>query len=259
MSKAAKTSTTPLLPIIAMTVVGFIIGSIAGAYGALTHVIQPSWLGLAKYKLALPDTARYATIENGTDAAGNYRLGAANAPLVLTEYSDFQCPFCERMFGAAYGDIVKNYIATGKAQLVFRHFPLSFHPQAEKAAEATECAGQQNAFWPMHDAIFLNQTAWSNNPEAVAMFKDLAHQLDLDTSTFNTCLDSNATKGKIEGDLAAGVAAGVSGTPTIFIHDLAVSGALPFAAFSEIIEATLAKDEAKLKTIREVLKRQSEQ
>lgn len=84
-------------------------------------------------------------------------LGDANAPVTIIEYSDFQCPFCRAFFNDTYGQLKKNYIDTGKAKLVYRHFPLDFHPMAPKSAEAVECAGAQNKFWEMHDAIFTLQ------------------------------------------------------------------------------------------------------
>lgn len=85
-------------------------------------------------------------------------LGDANAPHTIIEYSDFQCPFCRRFFDETYSQLKKDYIDTGKARLVYRHFPLTqLHPVAVKSAEATECANEQGKFWQMHDAIFTLQ------------------------------------------------------------------------------------------------------
>lgn len=84
--------------------------------------------------------------------------GSPDAPVAIIEYSDFQCPFCRSFFDTTLPMIRKDYIATGKAQLIYRHFPLSeIHPMSEKSAEASECAAQQGKFWEMHDAIFTLQ------------------------------------------------------------------------------------------------------
>lgn len=86
-------------------------------------------------------------------------LGSADAPVTIVEYSDFQCPFCRNFFEQTYGTLKKEYIDTGKAKLVYRHYPLSeIHPIANKSGEAVECAAEQGKFWEMHDAIFAFQT-----------------------------------------------------------------------------------------------------
>ena len=92
-----------------------------------------------------------------TISAQDHILGEANAPVTIVEYSDFQCPYCRNFFEATYGQIKKQYVDTGKVRFVYRHFPLDFHPAAQKSAEAVECAGEQNKFWEMHDAIFTEQ------------------------------------------------------------------------------------------------------
>lgn len=84
-------------------------------------------------------------------------LGDMNAKVTLIEYSDFQCPFCDKFFRETYPLLKKEYVDTGKVRLVYRHFPLSFHPLAEPAARASECANEQGKFWEMHDGIFKLQ------------------------------------------------------------------------------------------------------
>lgn len=92
-------------------------------------------------------------------------LGNENAKVTLVEWSDFQCPYCEQFFTAALGQIKKDYIDTGKAKLYYRQYPLSFHANAQKAAEASECANEQGKFWAYHDQLFQNQQAWENLPQ----------------------------------------------------------------------------------------------
>src|SRR3989344_6054331 len=86
-------------------------------------------------------------------------LGNKDAKVVMIEFSDYQCPYCARFEEGAYVDIKKNYIDTGKVKFVYRDFPLSFHENAQKAAEASECADEQGKFWEYHDLLFKNQGA----------------------------------------------------------------------------------------------------
>lgn len=91
----------------------------------------------------------------GNISMDNVRIkGDKNAPITIVEYSDFECPYCERFVSDAYKQLDEKYIKTGKVKLVFKDFPLSFHPQAPKAAEAARCAGEQGKFWEMHDKLF---------------------------------------------------------------------------------------------------------
>ncbi len=166
-------------------------------------------------------------------------LGNANAPVTIVEFSDFQCPFCERFFTSTLPQIKTEYINTGKVKLIYRDFPLSsIHPYAEKAAEASECAHQQgdNFYWKMHDKLFENQNALDTES-----LKKYAQQIGLDTNKFNTCLDSGAMTQEISNDLADGTSYGVQGTPMFFINGQELSGAQPFESFKQIIDAELSK------------------
>lgn len=170
-------------------------------------------------------------------------LGDPNAPVTLIEFSDFQCPFCRKFYTETLPQIKKEYIDTGKAKLVYRDFPLSFHPGATPAAEGTECAREQGKFWELHDKIFDEQ---EKQGQGTIQFtaqdvKTWASQIGLNTAKFNQCLDSGKYKQEVEKDLAGGSAAGVNGTPATFINGRLVSGAQPFAAFKVIIDEELKK------------------
>lgn len=163
-------------------------------------------------------------------------LGEEKAEVMMVEFSDFQCPFCARYAKETFPQIGKEYIKTGKVRYIFHHFPLSFHQYAQKAAEASECAGEQGKFWEMHDKIFENQEKIS-----VADLKKYALELGLNSSDFNSCLDSGKFKNKVQTDLNLGQSVGVQGTPAFFINGQLVSGAQPFANFKTLIDAELEK------------------
>lgn len=162
--------------------------------------------------------------------------GAENAPVTIIEFSDFQCSFCGRFFTQTLPSLEKEYIETGKVKLVYRDFPLSMHENAQKAAEAAECADEQGKFWEYHDKIFKNQNALDT-----ASLKQYAEDLGLDTTKFNDCLDSNKMASEVQNDFSDGQSYGGSGTPTFFINGQKLVGAQPFSAFKQIIDAELNK------------------
>ncbi|MBI4152172.1 DsbA family protein [Candidatus Woesearchaeota archaeon] len=162
--------------------------------------------------------------------------GDANAPVTIVEFSDYECPFCARFYEQTLSQINEKYIKTGKVKFVYRDFPLSFHPQAQKAAEAAECAGEQGKYYEMHDLLFEKGVQGG-----VAGFKQYAQELGLDTGKFNSCLDSGQMAAEIRKDMADGAAAGVQGTPGFFVNGIEISGAQPFEVFQQVIDAALAQ------------------
>ncbi|MBI3032503.1 DsbA family protein [Candidatus Woesearchaeota archaeon] len=160
--------------------------------------------------------------------------GDKNAPVTIVEWSDFECPFCGRFYQQTLPSINEKYIKTGKVKLVYRDFPLEFHAQAQKAAEAAECAGEQNKYWEMHDKLFEKGVSGG-----VSSFKQYAKDLGLDTKKFDDCLDTGKMAGEIEKDLQDGAAVGIRGTPGFVVNGQLVSGAQPFSAFEQVIEAAL--------------------
>jgi len=172
-------------------------------------------------------------------------MGDPDAPVTIVEYSDYQCPYCERHFQQTMPQLLKNYIEAGKVRYFFKDFPLTqIHPQAPKAAEAARCAremGGDDAYWQMHDRLFEGQGQWSNNPEHVAVFNGYAGELGLDQAAFGECLDSGRYASAVVADLQEGAGFGVSGTPAFFINGQPLQGAQPYAAFEQVIEALLAQ------------------
>ena len=161
--------------------------------------------------------------------------GDSNAPVTIIEFSDYQCPFCGKFWSETLPQITSEYIDTGKVKLVYRDFPLGFHENAQKAAEAAECAGEQGKYYNMHDKLFSNQDALD-----VAGLKKYAGEIGLNTVQFNTCLDSGAMADEVKKDFEEGQKYGVTGTPAFFINGIYLSGAQPFSEFQKIIEEELS-------------------
>lgn len=172
----------------------------------------------------------------------DFTLGSPNAKVVIVEYTDYQCPFCKRYYDTSYQDIKKEYIDSGKARLVVREYPLTMlHANAQKAAEAAQCAGDQKKYFEYHDKLFTTQDTWANNSgeTAVTAFKQYAQQLGLNTANFSACLDTGKFAQKITDSIAEGTKYGVQGTPAFFINGNLLSGAQPFASFKSVIDSEL--------------------
>ena len=171
-------------------------------------------------------------------------LGNPDAKVTIVEFSDFQCPFCESFYKDTFSQIKETYIDTGKVQFFYRHFPLnSIHPNAQRAALASECANAQNSFWNYHDVLFDNLETWSPQTlsDATNSFVEYAGQLGMSTDEFKSCLESERYKKEVEGDIADGEKAQVDGTPAFFINGKRLVGAQPFSEFEAIIEQELKK------------------
>lgn len=164
--------------------------------------------------------------------------GNHQAPVMIVEFSDFQCPFCRKV-QATLKNLVEKY--EGQVSLAYRDFPLrGMHGQAELGAEASRCAGEQGKFWEYHDLLFANPDKLNRAGAA-----DLAGSLKLDQSQFDSCLSGGKYRKQVEQDLQDGIRAGVEGTPGIFINGILLSGAQPEAAFERIIQAELAASKSK--------------
>ncbi|MDA2936448.1 DsbA family protein [Patescibacteria group bacterium AH-259-L05] len=158
--------------------------------------------------------------------------GESNAAVTLVEFSDFQCPFCNR-FHPTVVQILDEY--SGSVRWVYKHFPLdAIHPQARPAAEASECAAEQNKFWEFADALFEDQSQLSSE-----YYSELAADFDLNVDTFNECVDSRKYKDRVEADYQLGIRLGVRGTPASFINGELLVGAVPYPSLQSVIEKAL--------------------
>jgi protein-disulfide isomerase len=158
--------------------------------------------------------------------------GDAKAPVVIVEFSDFQCPFCKRA-EPTLKRVLDEY--AGKVRLVYREYPLSGHAEAPKASEAALCAGDQGKYWDMHAKLFEHQTEL-----AVDKLKEYARAISLDGEKFDKCLDNGEKAKEVAMHLEAGQKVGVSGTPAFFVNGRPLSGAVPFERFKEVIDHELS-------------------
>jgi len=192
-----------------------------------SYVLDTARLGLAPGK--------YLTVPEIGDGA--IVAGSADAKVKVIEYSDFQCPYSK----AFYPSVKKMLSEYGdKVQFVYKQLPLAFHPQAENASLASECANEQGKFSAYEDILFAKQSEWGATT-GTQRFKDYARQLGLKAADFNACLDGKKFADKIAADSAEAASFGVSGTPGIFVNDQFYAGAIQYSDLKTAIDATLAE------------------
>jgi protein-disulfide isomerase len=168
--------------------------------------------------------------------AGAYALGSKDAPLTMVEFTDFQCPYCQRFHVSTFAELKRDYIDTGKLRFVSRDLPLDFHPNAMQAAEAGRCAGEQGQFWAMRDRM-------NANPDKLDMASlvSWAQDLKLNVNGFRACVESQKYKNAIQSDIQMAQKIGANGTPSFVVGKSTadgvdgelVVGAMPYQMFDQ--------------------------
>ena len=164
--------------------------------------------------------------------------GSDKAPITLIEFSDFQCSYCRKYWQTTLPQIERRYIQTGKVKLIYRHFVIP-GKHSVTAAQAAECAGDQESFRPYHDKLF--SSAGSTFSFAEAKHKAYACELGLEGERFNQCLTSEKYFEKVKIDTSIAALLGARGTPAFFLNGQFIAGAQPFEVFEELIEDELKK------------------
>lgn len=163
--------------------------------------------------------------------------GDINAPVKIIEFSDYQCPFCQKHHSTMQ-QITEEY--GEQVAWVYKHFPLdSIHQNARPAAEASECVWEQKGdegFWQFTDKLFENQSSLG-----LTLYNQLAQEIGVDMSQFDECVSSRKYQQKVEADYQTGIKAGVNGTPANFVNGLSISGAAPYSNFKQVIDSELSK------------------
>jgi len=198
-----------------------------------TGFFARDWVGEEQSPTPTPQLGNL--VVGNVSADDDPAIGPDDALVTIIQFSDFQCPFSKRYFDETEQLILSNY--GDQVSYVFRDFPLiSIHPQAQKAAEAAQCAFDQGKYWEYHDMLFQNQGALD-----VDSLKSYATDLGLDESAFNLCIDSDKYAQEVQKDIEDGQSYGVLGSPTFFINGRKVVGALPYDTFQMVIEEELPK------------------
>jgi protein-disulfide isomerase len=201
----------------------------------LKEIKQKGQIAPGRARPSRPTTAKVATL-------GSPILGDLKAPITMVEFTDYQCPFCRKFYSNAFKKLKEQYIDTGKLRLVLRDLPLGFHANARPSAKSAHCAGEQNKFWEMHDALFEGGGKLESND-----LTTYAKNIGLDIQSFESCLHSERYKEKIDKDLSDARQAGITGTPSFvlgkttdnFVQGKFIGGTRPFVFFQNLIDPLL--------------------
>lgn len=207
---------------------------IAWALAILTMV------GIAALALRPTNEARTVPTASSIEVSLDKSVGEENAPIVVVEYGDFQCPACQYFFQTSVKQLKEQYVQPGKVRFVFRQFAF-LGDESRWAAEASECANEQGRFWEYYDKLYEEQ-----NGENVGVFskdnlKKFAVDLGLDTAVFNQCLDSGRYAEKVEQETSEGQAAGVRGTPSVFVNGQLIEGGIQYDVLQAAVDAALSE------------------
>lgn len=183
------------------------------------------------------------------DTAGfrGYLLGSDSAKLEVTEYADYQCPYCQDFDAIQLPVVKQQLIETGIVRWRYRDFPLDMHPHSRLAAHAAACANDQGKYWPMHEALYQHQAEWSPLKNAAGAFSDYAKAAGLDVSQYDACMTSAKYAGRIQASYDEGIKVGVTGTPSFIIGGRLYTNALPSDSIRAIVLRSLPQPTAPAK------------
>jgi len=196
--------------------------------------------------LTITPIAKSTFIESTGEVAASISdktLGSSSAPVTIELFDDFQGPFGARWYIQTFPKIKEVFIDKGYAKLIVKHFPLSFHPNAEIASIGAECAAEQGKYFEYIDLLYNNQNRLSEGD-----LKNYAKELGLDTKKFNECFEDDTTQDRVKADFEEGTKKGVTGTPSFFINEIKLVGAQPYNAFEDSINKALGGTIEKSKT-----------
>ncbi len=194
---------------------------------------------LERQQAKAPQAQEEQVVKAKVNLEGFAMLGSKEASLTIVEFTDYQCPFCQRFHTTAFPELKKNYIDTGKVRFYSRDLPLDFHPNAMRAAEAARCANEQGQFWKLRDVMGANP----NKLDMDSLVAD-ATDLKMDVKAFRACVESEKYKNAVQTDVMEAMKIGANGTPTFVIGKSTpngvdgelVVGAEPYPMFDQTLK-----------------------
>jgi protein-disulfide isomerase len=217
-------------------------------YGVLAAVAVMG-LGLLGYQLSRPATVSIPAnvVVEPKDTAGfhGYLKGSESAPVEITEFADYQCPFCQTFATLQMPTIEDRLIKTGRLRWRYRDFPLQQHPFARLAAHSAACADEQGKFWAQHEKIYEGQAEWASKRDAGPVLRQYAQANGLDLAKYDACMTSGKYAGRIQASYDEGVRLGVSSTPTLLVGGRLYQGRFDSDAITHLVDSLAPRTSAK--------------
>jgi len=211
-------------------------GFYAGLIGVL--VVGAGALGWMLTRPRTTSIPANVTVQ-ASDTAGfrGYLLGSDTAKVEITEYADYQCPFCQTFDQLQMPTIKKDLIDSGRLRWRYRDFPLQQHPFSRLAAHSAACADEQSKYWPQHHSIYDGQQDWAQLRDAAPKLRQYAQANGLDLGRYDSCMQSAKYAGRIQASYDEGVQVGVSATPTLMVGGRLYQGRLDSDAIARLVDS----------------------
>jgi protein-disulfide isomerase len=213
-------------------------------YGLLAAVAVVG-IGLLGYQLSKPATVSIpANVQIDVKDTANfhgYVKGDPNAPVEITEYADYQCPFCQTFATLQMPTIEERLIKTGRLRWRYRDFPLQQHPFSRLAAHSAACADDQGKFWQQHEKLYDGQAEWSGARDAAPIFRQYAQENGLDLGKYDACMSGHIHAGRIQASLEEGMRVGVQSTPTMVVGNRLYQGRFDSDAITRLVDSLAPK------------------
>jgi protein-disulfide isomerase len=198
-------------------------------------------IGILAYLLLKPSTisipANVTVQPADTSGFRGYIKGSSNAPIEITEFADYQCPFCQTFATLQMPTIEDRLIQSGRLRWRYRDFPLQQHPFARLAAHSAACADEQGKYWEQHQRIYESQSEWAAARDAVPLFRNYAKASGLDLGRYDACMKAGKFAGRIQASYNEGVQLGVSSTPTLLVGNRLYRGRLDSDAIIRMVDS----------------------
>jgi protein-disulfide isomerase len=212
------------------------------SYSLIIGVIALAVIAVAAWAIFGPERSRSAQSQliDPAEISLDKSIGPEDAPVVVVEYSDFQCPYCQQ-FATGPGRLIKqNYVDKGQVRFAYRNMAF-IGTESLWAAEASECANEQGRFWDYHDKLFEEQAGENVGAFSRENLKRFAAELELDTQQFTQCLDSDKYKDKVQQETDEAGRLGVRSTPTFFVNGRLIENGSNYQVLQAAIETALAE------------------
>jgi protein-disulfide isomerase len=208
-------------------------------------VLALAGIGVLAYLLLKPSTvsipANVTVKASDTTGFHGYVKGSTDAPVEITEFADYQCPFCQTFATLQMPTIEDRLIKSGRLRWRYRDFPLQQHQFARLAAHSAACADEQGKYWQQHEQIYQNQSEWAAARDAGPLFRNYAKAVGLDLGRYDACMKSGKYAGRIQASLNEGVQLGVSSTPTLLVGNRLYQGRLDSDAIIKMVDSLAAR------------------
>lgn len=215
-----------------------------GFYAALAGVAVVG-IGVLGWMLSRPRTVSIPAnvVIQPADTAGfrGYLLGSDSAKVEITEYADYQCPFCQTFDELQFPTVKQRLIDAGRLRWRYRDFPLQQHPFSRLAAHSAACADEQGKYWEQHRRIYEGQQDWAESSDAAPAFRRYAQLNGLDLARYDACMKSAKYAGRIQASYDEGVRAGVNSTPTLLIGGRLYQGRLDSDAIARLVDSLTSR------------------